>query len=670
MAITILAPTSESVVRFAWPVIVQVKDTWSDDWRWVPEMQMVSARWSSGGHDLSDATFRRFFGESIKMPWESALNAKTPWNGGYNVWVRVAMVGNGGYTVVWIGRISGEGRNVWGGATGDQVWQAYGPTELLRKIYVSDSYWLEGAAVNELGWVPHFNHRWNETVTGNRSGAKQGGTYVFGGTDAWSHHDILEYLILRFVDESDDGGPAWGMAGSEDVMTCLKELKEPVSMSATQTVGDMLRRLIPVEVGLDYTILPVESGFVIWVYSLTPYSWQCGDKVHPRNTDQVQIRAAASVDSDGTRISWDGSRTFGRIRVLGNRLVCCCSLFGATWDGSLEAKWEADLEAGYKAGGYAEGELGKTYDKVRKQDKFRAVYQMFGAPADWDYDDGAALPQFDAITGEDTGELAAYQNTMRETLPWLPIRENVDYTADPAEDNNPTGHNAELIKPKVWIADAHPKYPFNEDIIFFTPLDTHGYGISVAKQGLGILVSCPYMNHSLGKNHFDSGSQAASEHTVIFDYDKLVATIAFRTDWRIALVLEAPDWKPSDGTVDIVVDDAEFWYFAKQTVVNVDSSGCLEYASESTRVIRNDLPKLHQIMAGTLSRYYASRCRAELQFKGLLPWPLLVGRILTVLQTAGDTYNLAAPITSVSWTNPSGQDQPSSTTIHAGFARG
>ncbi len=145
MGVTIIRPPTD-YPGYVWPPVVQAKQYWSDDWVTIPELRLVRCSVSASGHNNSDGCelVRRYGGE-VKLPWEATSSNKPPWPSNFGWWIRVCLVNGRSWRQVWIGRLSGDGRDPEGstahGPTGKQTYQAYGPVEILRKIAVSKSYW-------------------------------------------------------------------------------------------------------------------------------------------------------------------------------------------------------------------------------------------------------------------------------------------------------------------------------------------------------------------------------------------------------------------------------------------------------------------------------------------------------------------------------------------------
>jgi len=681
MAATIIGPITEPFPKPVYPPMVLTKKAWADDWEVRLDLELVEATLATPAHDLSRAQVRARYGPAVKQPWEAAYVARASRFLAAGTWLRVIVVGDSGPAVLWTGRVGGETRDVFGsegGRRGRQSWVAYGPMQILRKIHVSESRWWVDGAEKLLGWIPSANDRdGRNCLVGNRSDDKHDGCYLYGGTSVWTHHDYLEYVLDRFVDESDDDGPAWTLGGQAEL---LKDFSENIPFGTTQPVSEILSKLIPPRFGVDYTICDTDDGFEIRVHALSAREVSFGGKTLPKNPLTVEIKTGTTRDNLRTRVVETADHCYGKIRVLGAQAVCCCSLAGSRyWDeriaGSLAPKWHDDLATTYKNGTGVVADPPQEHDAVRDLDLFRPVYQHYGAADDWDFQtvDGIpqAAPYLDAA-GQLNPKLAAdYQQTVRETLTWLPLWEGFDYALDPPADHNPAGWTPELRPVACWIlAEPWGTFP-DPETDHSQSCEAAHIGVAAAKTDWGVWLSAS-PNHRLAMNHWFPAK--ATERPPVFDYDNLVATIAFRSDQRLRLEYELPDAAPSDGVLDIEVPDAEFWYLAPHTIVDVNpepweiDKGAVREVTESgdePRILRNDVDRLALVMAGAIGRYYSSRLRGEIVIKGLVPWGELLGQILTVIEEAGDTHEVQAPITCVHW---SAGDKPQ-TTISTGFAQ-
>ena len=300
----------------------------------------------------------------------------------------------------------------------------------------------------------------------------------------------------------------------------------------------------------------------------------------------------------------------------------------------------------------------EDHDKARNDDDFRPVYQYFGAPADWDWQQGLARVELDSsgdVIPMSTGD---YQNKVRRTLTRLPLREGFDYTTDPPTDNNPADHEAEYRNAEAWLNDASGLTGY------YVSVDVLGIPLSVSGIDWGIIVN-PSPNHKLALTHWAGAADTDTEP--LYDYETLIATIAVETDQQFAMIYEVPDALPSDGTLVVSVPDAELWYLAPDTVVGIhDVLKQFKLSPTDGVVLRSDASRMALAMAGAISRYRDARARMELTFKGLLPRSHWIGQIIGVVDEGGDTHEIQAPVTSVEWIVT---DTDVTTIIRTGFAR-
>jgi hypothetical protein len=677
----IIGPSPQRFPAIVTPPVVQIRPSWDADWITVPEMTFVRGHRAVAGLEADTAEFAYRFG-AVKNPWQNEYRrygaaSLTGW------WVRVMMAGDdGNFHQQWTGRLAGDGREIFGPSpvpTGVQSWQAYGPTEILRRIHVGRSFWWSEGKTQEIGWLPSVNDRDHRGwLIGNRSDEEHGGTYLFGGKKTWTAQQFVDYLFRRFVEH--DGGPRWSLGGQADL---LDDFREVIHGGTTRTVLDYLQELIPINKGVSFQINLRDGdpgGFEVSVFALSSehYSF-CGTSL-PRNPNTVEIRVGDTPDCRA-RVATTSDYQYGRLRVLGRRVVVCCSLGGnrvevADIAGSLRPQWPAALEDEYRT---PPGDLPgpATIDAARKNERFRSVFQDYGPPADWDYQGGAASPALDfeahliPADGDETGtkfDPAPRQTQTRRFLSWLPLQEKVDYSVDPPQNNNPATATPDYLAPLVWVADflADPLNP---------PTDTTGlHFLPVHKLGISVAISQTEMRLRLQAtpNHLLSYGFSDQTYTPgLYDAENMVATVAFETDQRFCVEYWVGEGvTPSDGVLEVEVPHAELWLLAPSTVVGVkdptgDKGPEWILSGDKPRFLRDDRQRLYQAMAGVLARYRDQRARAEVSIDGYKPWGQLVGQILTVLESAGDVQRIQAPITSISW---DAGEKPT-TTIRTGFAR-
>ena len=675
MPITIIGPQTSPFPSRVLTPMVDVKRAWSDAWIPVPELRLRQAVLAMSSQQASTCQIVYPYGR-LKQPWQSSVGVYLPWDLS-RWWLRVRFFSREGVHVAWVGRIATEDRELHGAAvtaSGVQSWVAWGPDDILRKIAVSESYWLndtfDSGRAKRIQWVPAMNGRdERKSLVGNRSATQIDDVYLYGGADTWTHYEYAQYLIHHFIDESATGGPTWTLGGQADI---LKDFQTTIEMEVTQTAEEILHALIPRHLGVDYVIYHTAAGFEIFVFPLTAVDMSFGGKRLPKNPRLVRVVASTSHENRMTRIVKTAEHQYEKIRVLGARCVACFSLWGddaqppnAWQQDTLESKWTSALETAYEAGAGTSAWLtAEDHDRARQDERFRPVFQFLAAPDDWDPRDQKMPVKFDSDGQYDASNTDDYQVKVRETLDWTPLREGFDYTQDPPADGNPAGHQPDLLPPAVWICDLNSFDPATEPVYYRA--DQVKVAVDAPGEQWGVQLSAG-PNHRMAQTHFSGAKPSA--HLPEFDYDMSVATIAIRTDQRLSLTLEIPGGAArSGGTMDVQVEDAEFWVLLGDTVVGIDADGHLKRSPPDPVVLRNDRSRILQVMAGALSRYYTARCRAEIQQAGLHAWGLLVGQILVAVEQAGNAQIIQAPITAVEWTVPEGDDPQPLTTIRTGFA--
>ena len=646
------------------PPVLWVKRRWGDAWQFAPELELQSMTLAAGSDDLSRAVVQRRYGY-LRWPWQltPSLQSATVTPSGW--WLLVAIGSPGGYVPQWMGQIQGDSRNVFGsierGASGQQTYTAYGGQQILRKIAVSTAYWADpdGGDAHELGWLPGLNAPFDgdEFSQVTQAAAGDATSELHGHVASWNNLQYVRYLIARYVDGQSTGGPAWEVRGQLDG---LAERFDVIRWEETETVDAMLRKLIPRRHGYEYMVYPSTEGFVLWVWTVTPEPIRYGAGILPANPRTHQ--AVLGTDHRTTRANVVTSDEHGykAIRLLGSRVVCCCSLWGENntdaqalgVDGTLDQGWVANVETQWKTAGA----------DARRSDWYRYVWQRFVAADDWEFQDGDAAPQV-AADGTLADAAAPFQTAIRRTLPWTPLKFGTDYTQDPAVEADAAWINPGLLPPAVWIAVPNPLYDGVDetDLFVYRPADELGFHVSALDNGLGLTVRGD-PTHALADGHL---AGVTVDEPALYDYRNMAMTLAFETDHRFGLLWQPPDWTPSDGILDIEIEGAEWWYLAPHTIVGIDEDGQVQTSGAEGRVIRNDSERLIAELAGVMARYGASRHRAEVRTSNLRPWGFLPGSILTGLYDGTSWQSLRAPITSVEWR---GGHRPE-TVLRAGYAR-
>ena len=682
MTLTVIGPAA-APFPYEYPdFTVERKQLWGDEWiRDVNmEVQQLSELSGNSGSGSCQLTYR--YGAILRQ-WNDDYATETSLNL-QNWWVRVSLASEQGVMQQWIGRITTESRNVLGSddaLSGVQSWIAYAPLTYLRKKYIDTSYWYERnetTGIREeriLGWIPSMNVRDDRgQITGNRSTVPSGNVYLYGGswtdgTSNWTRYQYLEYILEKYANETD--GPKWTLSGQTDL---LKDMTDFIDFGATQNIASILTMLISHGAGMDFAIEPTDDGFTIRVFSLLPEEYTYGDVTLEANPDELRAQVGTTKDLISTTVVRTNNLKFSKIRVVGERAVICTTIKGADYwidsnNTDLIPKWDADLQTEYEAGNGG-GYLGDKvkHDTARQKLKYRDVFQRYGAPESWGYampvmsKDGT-LPALTDVTN------APFQKFIRSTLPWIPLRSGFDYSTDPATDYNGANVEPEFLTPLVWLLVKNDPVQVTKP---YKRAERLGYNIYAPENDWGVFIESD-PNHLLALGHTDievspsPGTVGGTYHSPIDDYDSLVATIAYESDHRLAIEYNIPD--ADDESVLVIYEPAtHLWLLAPYTNVgtwqktgSLDQNTNLTQSGPKWRELRNDASRLYPIMAGAIARFYRERARAELTIQGYRPWGGFIGKIFSAVEEDGETQEIKAPITSVSWSG-------GRTIIRTGFA--
>lgn len=717
MPATITTPATVSFPPSVSTTIVQIKRDWRSLWQTAPSLIETSLSIESAGQGLSRLQLHRAYG-SVKDTHQADFATRFGWNIA-DWWVRVRALTPGATDLqtVWLGRISSDADEVHANpsiiSAGVITYTAFGPAQLLRKRHIGRSHFensLLGES-QEINWIPPLNDPGGSEV-GNRSDNKFSvpaypsplDVYLYGGDNLWTYGDYLEYIIATFLDESFTNGPAWRLGGQVDA---LYEMRTPIQWDTTQTAHQMVRKLVPLDRGLDFTVrvLPSrtpsegpdipEFGFEIFVYPVSAVGQVFAGFSLPANQSIVTLDAGMSADlHPSPRVVIDHDRKYNRIRVLGKRIIVCCSLWGAmaaqkaqipqglngvpTWQANdplfnptSVKKWNDAIETEYQTSAGANSDDEADHDKHRQQNKFDAVYASFAAPADWNLNAGTAAPWVDEEgelredlpdTEDEYEGVAPFQLWLRKTLPWIPFKDEdlTDIGVSPSITHGiPTDvddHHADHQPPIAWVSD-----PASYGYVRSTQL---GISVRPKRNDWGLLLRAS-PNHILAENHWGAYKTAKPPR---YDWEELILTIAFESDQRYTMEWAVEGATQKDGILEIPVD-AELHYLAPNTAVASPwpgSTPAIVLSGDDGKVVREDREFMGLTMAGAISRYGTPRMRASVSIQGLVPLQDMVGQVLGTITESGRVTIVNGVVSGVTWDSP--LDGSPTTILKAGNA--
>lgn len=604
---------------------VWVKRTWTAAWQYVPYLKPVSAFWEAAP-GISSARLRYQYG-ILKQADQAAFAYYSPvqLQGWY-----VAIWGHSyaGSAPLWIGVIGPQDQAVFGASAqglpqGVQELTAYGLEWLLHRRPIDRAYVEAGVRV--IDRTPAFNrrYRWGATkVQGNRSNSRNGaGVYTFSEDGAaWSHLDILEYVLYYFGWEAVPfvlAGDAW----------VLGQRVTEVDQDYGPTVGDLLNKLIDRKRGLGWSL--VTSGapgapVYIHCWSVTQWAWWFDDIILPGNRNQVWLRLDGLKGLE-TEMSFNPVSQVDQIIIEGNPIKVVQTLRYS--DGTLEPAWTSTEETNYKAGD----------DEDRKGEQYGNVYRKFRIPAAHDFAEAQPTVTWDGRVDPTTAS-GSYWRQGRSFLNWLPWEES---SADP---------NAEPSMRKPFAAiNASGAWHYLHDVSD-EDVRVGQCSLELLDRELAVLLR-GRINHVLALNHW--AGAAASDTDPVFDWENLSLTLFYETD--TLLRVRVPLWTGlfSETARSLVVRDetAEYWYSAPNTILDIQGGSPVYYADplhEQYNVIRDDTGRLRALAVFLAAWYAQMRATISMTAQGIrLGFPL--GTLIQAASSGRAAEPVGTVVTRMGW---------------------
>lgn len=579
---------------------------------------------------------------------------------------------------------------------GDQQMAAYGLEYLLDRRAV-DTIWVETADASgvEVAVTVPMNEKFERSVSeiGNRSENKITTNVNAGKTDgnglalpprsvtahvfsrdgkAWNARQFVEYLLAYHG----DGEVEFTLGGQAQA---LEQLVLPKFEFGGMTIYQILNKLIDRRRGLGWCVRVGEQSAKpeIHVFTTTDVPIAVGDVRVPANAQRVTLDLARQRRLGDVELTVDSLSRYGKIVVTGERFLVMFSL--SKKDGTLVPAWTAAEETSYKNGAGAtvddESNQGKN-DAERSRDGYRHVFTTFRTPFDWDWkagdgeggtkhavniasDANANVTTFRQGASAGTMRTGPYRNWGHRVLGLLPVlKEQADSDFDKEREFREVVAFLYDAQHARWVyadraGEASKKHPS----LAVRPMD----------KALGVELRSSY-NHVLALNHWanakPSGLTPTSE--TAFDWEKMIATVAVRTDQRLKVEVNLPyqTWAGEDPdtaaakakrlasrVLQIYVPGAELWYCVPNTVVDVVGGKLKRRNADSLKVdpaaglrIRDDSGELRKIAALAKIWYGKPRAAVTVVFNELeFGYP--VGAYVAAAQNAWQYEPINSPVT-------------------------
>jgi hypothetical protein len=636
---------------------IEVKQTWGEVWAHEPALRVAGVlELGVGAEGRDQVSFVHKYGPGIKRVDQHSMSQASPLDY-MNWWVRIVNP-DPPQTILWQGMFKADRRKVRRRDTvphGMQTLVAIGPTQMLKRIVVNTSRWWNETYQRyyELDWVPAINVRGSDKMLqGTKGAAGPGGPYGYGVDDTtstsatWTYAEYLDYLRYFYIQQTP--GPTWTI---DDLTNTLASRTEPVRFQSSQTALAMLRKLIRPSDGIEFVIIPTTAGYEIKVFAIAKDAVKFKNASLPANGEQMVVNPSTDPLVIDCEAEASEMQTCDKLEIQGERIEACFTIAAA----EKASLWASADETAYKTGSTQGSPTTAEHDLARGDDKFRLVYQGFGAPANWDWSSGQATIVLDQY-GDYYSTNAERQNVIRRTLSRLPLKEGGVYTGATVDETNAT---EDFVPPlAIGYVSAARGYAMldklsHADLETDDSLIIASASIRVLENEWGIITEFP-ANYMHANNHWAAGSPAATggygitdPDTECIDYDDTLFTIAAETDKRLKC-WQTRSSQANDGSKAVLeVPKARCQWLEPSAAVGVDTDGTVKSASSNGLLIRNDNEALHQLMAGAIARYLSERFAYSVTWKASVPVPDYLGQILVMGNDEGDLSGKWGLVTSI-----------------------
>ena len=657
------------------PFWVKTKNAWGDEWKLFPFMQPITAV-HVAGPSVSTARLVWKYGDILREDGGGFLEFDPFLLDGQYVQIGVSHVAPPNWipaaeeVPLWTGVIATEKLDVHGtelDPQGDQELVAYGLEHLLDRDPIGSAVALgeESGDFREIGHSPTFNQNYerggseggNRTLSEEFYDGKEINMFSRDGA-LWTAKDILIYIL--HVHGLDDIN--FRITGQVDLLDNII----PKFSAEGLTVKQVIDKLINRKRGMGWCIRVPSEAYPFQNASIDPQVHifsVIGEAVTvPGGLDDAAVSVSANPEQiklvvDDTRdiqvaiVARDASPKYRKLEIRGELFKCCFNM--SFDDDNMERVWNTATENGYKLVGFGDDtKTAKDNDAARKIDSRSAVYQKFRIPVDWDgtakdsfggtkltVSDHIVVPQInysDMSIDTENAQVIWFHDKKFERI--IPIKKDeFDDATEP-----------EYLAPIVLVSLPDDEETFNLHHVEKPAQGLPKSYVRMADRELSVILKAP-INHSFGKNHFDDGE--AIGPTLVqptFDYEDLHATVFMKTDQRVGIDVDIPDDDSFENqrTLRIMLEDAELWYVAPDTVIGVDDDKQPKFHTGG--VTKDDRPRLRAVAAFAKAWYSHKRSVVEVT-RRVITKALEVGAYVVDISTGKQTEEAGTVVTEQSW---------------------
>lgn len=691
-------------------ITVYTKTAWADSWVEQPLMVAESITMAAApSHPMASLRYR--YGRTIQpaigsRPADSGLTTiGRPNFVGKYVRINISSIGD------WYGVIqdSDDDRHgLLGGSVASGIfrYKAVGLTWFLDQVPILQSKvktlagsWMIDRVIPFNGGTDPDPRRKNRVAWKNYDTTLKCFTDRFLTTApaAWKASNAVEYILANFAPVNAAGSVLIPFALDTDALTFLNYEIGRVSYDGL-TPWQVLNKLIDRRRGLGWHTF-VESGTIkikVWSQTSTLITLPSGSTIPP-NPDTLTYDFDNAVNVKVANVSTTLMAKFDQVVVRGERAG---SVFSVRPQTNVERDWTdtqrfaynaaATLKTGYSSLSDADKEAANM--DFRAQDALARVFSWWRPRSNWDgrsATDPASgtnafcFPKIDADgelvqTGTATPpayERANIQRSGLRILPYIPLRQGVDYTKPITLDlDSEDDAETDFLPPMVFFrtpairtaagsTDAgwiHGER-LNQAVDSNSSRRPYSYSVDIAVRedapGL-ILRTVGKPQHFIAQDLYTPNGPfeniSAGEG---INHDQWLATVYMLQDNYCKGVFPAADDLPSLDLIrplHIDVPGAHLDYICPGTVVSVDA-GELKKTVQGG-LLRDDRPKLRDIARLAYMWYGQDRRILDLSFRGITTG-FEIGHLITSIGTGGFAETINTCITQIVYNLQTGLTQ-------------